>query len=99
MSGSQKEGLLTRYSCLETCCVYSLLHYTVSVSLSLSLSKSYVKAYETEAIYLLTQTGFLGLWGKKVDSIEYYTSEIERLSEEVSGSLWMPRSFYLFFSV
>ncbi|MQM12252.1 hypothetical protein Taro_045168 [Colocasia esculenta] len=28
------------------------------------------------------KTGFLGLWGKKVDSIEYYTSEIERLSME-----------------
>uniref|UniRef100_A0A1D1YAY3 Putative membrane protein C2G11.09 n=1 Tax=Anthurium amnicola TaxID=1678845 RepID=A0A1D1YAY3_9ARAE len=28
------------------------------------------------------KTGFLGLWGNKVDSIEYYTSEIERLSKE-----------------
>lgn len=28
------------------------------------------------------KTGFLGLWGKKVDSIEYYTSEIEKLSAE-----------------
>ena len=29
------------------------------------------------------QTGLLGLWGKKVDAIEYYTSKIEKLSEEV----------------
>ncbi|XXG90569.1 hypothetical protein AAC387_Pa12g2302 [Persea americana] len=28
------------------------------------------------------KTGFLGLWGKRVDSIEYYTSEIEKLSAE-----------------
>ncbi|MQL72107.1 hypothetical protein Taro_004431 [Colocasia esculenta] len=28
------------------------------------------------------KTGFLGLWGKRVDSIEYYTSEIERLTKE-----------------
>ncbi|CAA7408374.1 unnamed protein product [Spirodela intermedia] len=28
------------------------------------------------------KTGFLGLWGRRVDSIEYYTSEIDRLSEE-----------------
>lgn len=26
--------------------------------------------------------GFWGLWGKKVDSIDYYTSEIERLTKE-----------------
>lgn len=31
------------------------------------------------------QTGFLGLWGNKVDAIDYYTSEIEKLSKEVSG--------------
>ncbi|XP_078445970.1 hyperosmolality-gated Ca2+ permeable channel 1.2-like [Wolffia australiana] len=28
------------------------------------------------------KTGFLGLWGERVDSIDYYTAEIERLSEE-----------------
>ncbi|KAF7154338.1 hypothetical protein RHSIM_Rhsim01G0276000 [Rhododendron simsii] len=29
-----------------------------------------------------TKTGFWGLWGQKVDSIDYYTAEIEKLSEE-----------------
>ncbi|XP_077226614.1 hyperosmolality-gated Ca2+ permeable channel 1.2-like isoform X2 [Tasmannia lanceolata] len=28
------------------------------------------------------KTGFLGLWGNEVDSIEYYTSEIDRLAKE-----------------
>ncbi|KAH7859717.1 hypothetical protein Vadar_004645 [Vaccinium darrowii] len=31
------------------------------------------------------KTGFLGLWGEKVDAIEFYKSEIERLSEEISN--------------
>ncbi|KAM0955813.1 hypothetical protein ACFX2I_024069 [Malus domestica] len=30
------------------------------------------------------RTGFLGLWGKWVDAIDFYTSEIERLSKEIS---------------
>ncbi|KAG1331776.1 hypothetical protein COCNU_02G017440 [Cocos nucifera] len=29
-----------------------------------------------------TKTGFLGLWGKAVDAIDYYTAEIEKLSKE-----------------
>ncbi|WOH03202.1 hypothetical protein DCAR_0522598 [Daucus carota subsp. sativus] len=29
------------------------------------------------------KTGLLGLWGKKVDAIQYYTSKIEKLSEEI----------------
>ncbi|KAK4281131.1 hypothetical protein QN277_012661 [Acacia crassicarpa] len=29
-----------------------------------------------------TRTGFLGLWGNKVDAIDYYGAEIARLSEE-----------------
>ncbi|KAL2481724.1 CSC1-like protein [Abeliophyllum distichum] len=29
-----------------------------------------------------TKTGFWGLWGKTVDAIEYYTTEIEKISEE-----------------
>lgn len=32
----------------------------------------------------MKQTGYLGLWGKSVDAIDYYESEIERLSKEVS---------------
>ena len=31
-----------------------------------------------------TKTGFLGCFGTKVDAIEYYTSEIERIENEVS---------------
>ncbi|KAJ9170049.1 hypothetical protein P3X46_018185 [Hevea brasiliensis] len=30
------------------------------------------------------KTGFLGLWGKTVDAIDYHTSEIEKLSKEIS---------------
>jgi hypothetical protein len=32
---------------------------------------------------LLFQTGFLGLWGAKVDAIDHHVSEIEKLSKEV----------------
>ncbi|KAI9395623.1 hypothetical protein POPTR_004G006100v4 [Populus trichocarpa] len=31
-----------------------------------------------------TKTGFLGLWGAKVDAIDYYISEIEKLSKEIT---------------
>ncbi|KAJ6416329.1 hypothetical protein OIU84_002225 [Salix udensis] len=31
----------------------------------------------------LKKTGFLGLWGEKVDVIDHHTSEIEKLSEEI----------------
>ncbi|GAV69705.1 DUF221 domain-containing protein/RSN1_TM domain-containing protein [Cephalotus follicularis] len=31
-----------------------------------------------------TKTGFLGLWGNRVDAIDFYTTEIARLSEEIS---------------
>ncbi|KAB5533732.1 hypothetical protein DKX38_016818 [Salix brachista] len=31
----------------------------------------------------ISQTGFLGLWGEKVDVIDHHTSEIEKLSEEI----------------
>ena len=36
------------------------------------------------------QTGFLGLFGDKVDAIDFYTSEIEKLSKEVSGTFLDP---------
>ncbi|KAI3994886.1 hypothetical protein MKX01_037437 [Papaver californicum] len=32
-----------------------------------------------------TKTGFLGLWGEKVDAIEYYTTEINKLSEDIAA--------------
>lgn len=44
--------------------------------------------------FILVQTGFLGLSGEKVDAIDYYTSEVEKLSKEVSNYLlvvqWFP---------
>ncbi|PIA36753.1 hypothetical protein AQUCO_03200017v1 [Aquilegia coerulea] len=30
-----------------------------------------------------TKTGFLGLWGEKVDAIEFYTVEIDKMSNEI----------------
>ncbi|KAK4279209.1 hypothetical protein QN277_016945 [Acacia crassicarpa] len=30
------------------------------------------------------KTGFVGLWGSKVDAIDFYTSEVARLSEEIA---------------
>ncbi|KAI9082260.1 hypothetical protein K1719_035683 [Acacia pycnantha] len=30
------------------------------------------------------KTGFIGLWGSKVDAIDFYTSEVARLSEEIA---------------
>ncbi|CAB4306119.1 unnamed protein product [Prunus armeniaca] len=32
----------------------------------------------------LMKTGFLGLWGTKVDAIEYYETEIEKLSNDIA---------------
>ncbi|KAL2253308.1 UNVERIFIED_CONTAM: Calcium permeable stress-gated cation channel 1 [Sesamum indicum] len=32
----------------------------------------------------VTKTGFLGLWGEKVDAIDYQAAEIERLSKEIA---------------
>ncbi|XP_043807858.1 calcium permeable stress-gated cation channel 1 isoform X2 [Manihot esculenta] len=32
----------------------------------------------------LKKTGFLGLWGQKVDAIDHYISEIEKLSKEIA---------------
>lgn len=34
-------------------------------------------------LFLILQTGFLGLFGKQVDAIDYYAAEIERLAKEV----------------
>ncbi|XP_059437687.1 calcium permeable stress-gated cation channel 1-like [Corylus avellana] len=31
------------------------------------------------------KTGFLGLWGKKVDAIEHHESEVEKLSKEIAA--------------
>lgn len=36
-----------------------------------------------------TQKGFLGLWGERVDSIDYYKQQIKDLDEQVS----VPTSF------
>lgn len=42
------------------------------------------------------QMGFLGLWGKKVDAIDHYTTEIEKVSKEVS---LVYHFFYYFLNV
>lgn len=34
--------------------------------------------------FCFVQTGFLGLWGKKVDSIEYYQQQIKEFDHSVS---------------
>ncbi|GAB2240243.1 hypothetical protein Droror1_Dr00020761 [Drosera rotundifolia] len=50
-------------------------------------SKNWLTYYENKferypAIRPTTKTGFCGLWGARVDAIDYYTSEIQKLSEE-----------------
>lgn len=44
-----------------------------------------VGLHSTHCVYffLKLQTGFLGLRGQKVDAIDYYAAEIERLTKEV----------------
>lgn len=34
------------------------------------------------------QTGFLGLWGEKVDAIDHYIAEIEKLNDQVSVTIF-----------
>ncbi|KAI3514636.1 hypothetical protein L1887_13218 [Cichorium endivia] len=43
----------------------------------------YTNKYERRPIKRpTTKAGFWGLWGKKIDAIDYYTKEIEKLSEQ-----------------
>ncbi|KAK8486716.1 hypothetical protein V6N11_069078 [Hibiscus sabdariffa] len=42
----------------------------------------YQNKYERSSKRPMTKTGFMGLWGTKVDAVDYYTSEIQKLSEE-----------------
>ncbi|KAK0588844.1 hypothetical protein LWI29_006184 [Acer saccharum] len=53
----------------------------------------------------LLKTGFLGLWGDKVDAIDFYTSKIDKLTKEMSlerdrimskGNSVMPAAFVSF---
>ncbi|XP_023519309.1 calcium permeable stress-gated cation channel 1-like [Cucurbita pepo subsp. pepo] len=44
-----------------------------------------LKYSRNSTIRPLKKTGFLGLWGKKVDAIEFQTAEIERLSIEIAS--------------
>lgn len=41
----------------------------------------------TICVFYFYQTGFLGLWGEKVDAVDYHISAIEKLSKEVSSFL------------
>lgn len=51
------------------------------------LSLQYVKFANLYGFFY--QTGFLGLWGRKVDAIEHYIFKIEKLSTEVSITLML----------
>ncbi|KAG6583780.1 Calcium permeable stress-gated cation channel 1, partial [Cucurbita argyrosperma subsp. sororia] len=44
-----------------------------------------LKYSRNSTIKPVMKTGFLGLWGKKVDAIEFQTAEIERLSIEIAS--------------
>ncbi|XP_022927036.1 calcium permeable stress-gated cation channel 1-like [Cucurbita moschata] len=44
-----------------------------------------LKYSRNSTIKPVVKTGFLGLWGKKVDAIEFQTAEIERLSIEIAS--------------
>ncbi|KAF9589532.1 hypothetical protein IFM89_025271 [Coptis chinensis] len=38
-----------------------------------------------QTIRLTTKVGFLGLWGERVDAIDFYTTEVEKLSKEIEA--------------
>ncbi|PPD69221.1 hypothetical protein GOBAR_DD33894 [Gossypium barbadense] len=42
----------------------------------------YQNKFERTSKRPLTKTGFMGLWGTKVDAIDHYTSQIQKLNEE-----------------
>ncbi|XP_065878860.1 calcium permeable stress-gated cation channel 1-like [Euphorbia lathyris] len=43
-----------------------------------------IKYSRNQSVKPTMKTGFLGLWGEKVDAIEYYTTELEKLSKEIA---------------
>ncbi|KAL8469074.1 hypothetical protein ACS0TY_032060 [Phlomoides rotata] len=43
----------------------------------------HLKFLRNQSVRPMTKLGFLGLWGEKVDAINYQTGEIERLSKEI----------------
>ncbi|XP_062088288.1 calcium permeable stress-gated cation channel 1-like [Humulus lupulus] len=42
------------------------------------------KFSRNDSIKPTIKTGFLGLWGKRADAIEYYTSEIDKVKKEIA---------------
>lgn len=44
----------------------------------------------------MEQTGWLGLWGNTLDAIDFYTSNIEKLENEVSGTVSFPHCNFKF---
>ncbi|XP_042063727.1 calcium permeable stress-gated cation channel 1-like [Salvia splendens] len=44
----------------------------------------YQLKFDRKQIRPMTKTGFLGLWGKKVDAIDHQIAEIDRLSNEIA---------------
>ncbi|CAL5336397.1 unnamed protein product [Camellia sinensis] len=51
----------------------------------LKYARNQSKRPSVKKMFFIKQTGFLGLWGKRADAIDFYTSEIERISKEISG--------------
>ncbi|KAG9160316.1 hypothetical protein Leryth_026139 [Lithospermum erythrorhizon] len=45
----------------------------------------YQLKYARNQTQKLIKIGFLGFWGKKVDAIDFYKSEVERLKEDISS--------------
>lgn len=68
--------LLYRFFSIFFLCIY------VIVSKQLTFFITWLFFNPTNHL-ILTQTGFLGLWGQTVDSIDFYKAEIEKLSKEV----------------
>ncbi|KAF6159093.1 hypothetical protein GIB67_032710 [Kingdonia uniflora] len=49
------------------------------------LDYNQLKYSRNQSKRLMMKTGFLGLWGDKVDSIDFYTAEIDKLSKEIAA--------------
>ena len=45
---------------------------------------------------LIFQKGFLGLWGERVDSIEYYKQQIKLMEKKVSREFYLSLTYQYF---
>lgn len=65
-------------------CSFSFFFLCIYVIVSKQLTFFITRLFFNPTNHLiLKQTGFLGLWGQTVDSIDFYKAEIEKLSKEV----------------